>query len=388
MQLFDYLHPVSSSILELLAQSCSPKSLFHQTQFVAPKTDELGNYQLAVLGIPEDRFQDKLNGCSEAPDSIRMQLYALMKPRIDVKILDLGNIIKGNSFSDTHIAVKEVVHALIVQKVPVLILGGSEDLIAAQYKAYKGIQSNLQMVVVDSRVNMQIHAEEEKQSYLPRIITAHPNYLFNITQAGYQSYFVEPETYDAFERMNFDMLRLGALRGNIQDLEPYCRNADMLAFSMNAIRASDAPAQQGASPNGFNGEEACQIARYAGASNDISSFGIYNLLPHMDQGEISIALAAQMAWFFIEGIMNRRMEYPSLESNDYMIYRTTSKNADEEIVFYKSLMSNRWWMEVPYPRERSHQEGKFLVPCSYKDYQSALNEELPDRWLKTYQKLL
>jgi formiminoglutamase len=71
-----------------------------------------------------------------------------------------------------------------------------------------------------------------------------------------------------------------------------------------------------------------------------------------------------------------------------MIYRTTSKNADEEIVFYKSLMSNRWWMEVPYPRERSSHEGKFLVPCSYKDYQSALSEELPDRWLKTYQKLL
>ncbi len=388
MQLFDYLNPVSPSIIEMLEQSCSAKSLFHQTRFSFPELTALASYELVVLGVPEDRFQEHLNGCSESPDRIRMQLYALMKPRIDVKILDLGNLIKGNSFTDTHVAVQQVLHELLTLKIPVLILGGSEDLIAAQYKAYKGIQSNLQMVVVDSRVNMHMHLEEQAQSYLPRIIAAHPNYLFNITQAGYQSYFVEPETYDAFERMNFDMLRLGALRGNIQDIEPYCRNADMLAFSMNAIRASDAPAQHGASPNGFNGEEACQIARYAGASNDISSFGIYNLMPQMDQGEVSIALAAQMAWFFIEGIMNRRVEYPTSESNDYMIYRTTSKNADEEIIFYKSLMSNRWWMEVPYPRERSSQEGKFLVPCSYKDYQSALNEELPDRWLKTYQKLL
>jgi arginase family enzyme len=384
----DFLQPISEFVQGRFREHCSPKSLFFQTHFFDDKIKSFESYQLAILGIPEDRYGSDFLGCAEAPDQIRKNLYALIKPRVDMKIIDLGNIKKGNALTDTYVAVESVINEVLRKKIPVLILGGSEDLIACQYKAYYGIQANLQMVAVDSKVNMHTPEDSNKLSYLPRIIASEPNFLFNITQAAYQSYFVEPETYDAFERMNFDMVRLGALRGNMSDIEPYCRNADMLSFSMNAIRASDAPAQFNASPNGLSGEEACQIARYAGISNDISSFGIYNLLPGLDREGVSSALASQMAWYFIEGLCNRRQEYPLPDSNDYMVYRTTSRNADEEIVFYKSIMSNRWWMEIPYPRERSAQEGKFMVPCSYKDYQTAQNDEIPDRWLKTYQKLL
>ena len=95
-----------------------------------------------------------------------------------------------------------------------------------------------------------------------------------------------------------------------------------------------------------------------------------------------------MLWYFVEGYVNRHHDYPAVESNDYIMYRTNSKNLTHEVVFYKSVLTNRWWMEVPYPNERSMQEGKFLVPCSYKDYQTALQDELPDKWMKTYQKLL
>ncbi len=29
-----------------------------------------------------------------------------------------------------------------------------------------------------------------------------------------------------------------------------------------------------------------------------------------------------------------------------------------------------------------------FVPCSYQDYQTALNQEIPDRWWKVQQKLM
>jgi hypothetical protein len=45
-------------------------------------------------------------------------------------------------------------------------------------------------------------------------------------------------------------------------------------------------------------------------------------------------------------------------------------------------------MEVPYPNERSKHKGMFMVPCNYSDYQAAQNDEIPDRWLKTYHKLM
>jgi hypothetical protein len=95
-----------------------------------------------------------------------------------------------------------------------------------------------------------------------------------------------------------------------------------------------------------------------------------------------------MLWYFIDGFYNRKYDYPTIESKDYMIYRTTFKAGDYEIVFYKNIYNERWWMEVPYPKERSNQKGIFMVPCSYSDYQAALNDEIPDRWMRAYQKLL
>jgi hypothetical protein len=29
-----------------------------------------------------------------------------------------------------------------------------------------------------------------------------------------------------------------------------------------------------------------------------------------------------------------------------------------------------------------------MVPCNYSDYQAALNDEIPDRWMRAYQKLI
>ncbi len=383
----EYLNPLAESFINVLKQHCSAKSLFQNTWFLKDSYPEDQTFDIAILGVNEDRFKPEYEGCALAPNKVRKEFYALIKPRNDLKIIDLGNIQAGNSINDTHFALKQVLNPLLAQKTVVLIIGGSQDLMAAQYAAYQGNCQNMHVLLVDAKVDVHTHENSIEDNYLPRIIAHEPGYLFNITQAGYQSYYVEPETYDAFERMNFDMMRLGSLRGNMQEIEPFCRNANMLGFSMQAIRAADAPAQLKPSPNGFGGEEACQLCRYAGMSNDVMSAGFYDLNPNADINNITSALLAQMLWYFVEGYANRRNDYPVAESNDYITYRTNSKNLTHEVVFYKSKLSNRWWMEVPYPRERSTHEGKFLVPCSYKDYQTALNDELPDKWMKTFQKL-
>ncbi len=385
----DYLLPLSTAIIQSFDQSISHKTLLQSTRFFQGESLDLAEFDLVILGVQDDRFRKEYEGCAAAPDLVRKDLYALVKPRTDVRILDLGNITAGNSVSDTHFALRKTLESLHKSRVLTLIIGGTQDMMSMQYASFQGLTPNMQLLVVDAKMDMQAYEQTIENNYLPRIIAHEPEFLFNITQAGYQGHYVEAETYDAFERMNFDMLRLGSLRGNnMQEIEPYCRNAHMMGFSMQAIRASDAPAQSKPSPNGFSGEEACQICRYAGMSNDMLSAGFYDLNPSFDQNGVSISLMAQMIWYFIEGYANRRQDYPVAESKDYLIYHTTNKNMNRELTFYKSVLSNRWWMEVPYPHERSQHDGKFLVPCSYKDYQTAQNDEIPDRWMKTYQKLL
>jgi hypothetical protein len=46
-------------------------------------------------------------------------------------------------------------------------------------------------------------------------------------------------------------------------------------------------------------------------------------------------------------------------------------------------------MDVPYPAGSVEKyERHHLVPCTYEDYELALEQEMPDRWWKTFQKLI
>ncbi len=384
----EYLQSIKKSTIESLAARVNARSLFHSTSFYEGKIIENTTFDLFILGVKDDRFRPEYKGCKDAPDAVREELYSLIKPRKDLSILDLGNIEAGAAISDTRFALTQVLAPLLKQKSIVILIGGSQDLIASQYAAFQGISSNLQVVVVDAKAEMQMYEDSTANNYLPNIIAHEPDYLFNLTQAAYQGYYVEPETYDAFERMNFDMLRLGSLRGNIQEIEPYLRDAQMLAFSIKAIRGSDAMGQIKPSPNGLTGEEACQITRYAGMASDLRCAGFFDYNPNLDNNGASALLLAQMIWYFIDGYTARRLDYPAAESNDYLIYRIPISNLNEELTFYKSKLTDRWWMEIPYPHERSKHQGKFLMPCSYKDFQTAQNNEIPDRWMKSYQKLI
>ncbi len=388
MPLTDFLSPLNEAVFYKIKDS-SPRSMINVADMYINKMPELDAAHLAIIGVQEDRLHENDNGAGLSPDAIRTHFYQLVKPKFDIQLVDLGNIRAGETVNDTLFALNEVVKELLDKKIVPIILGGTQDLAYAQFTAYQGKRPNLQMAVCDSKFDLKQNEQQpEASNYLYKTISHQPNYLFNVVHLGNQNYFIEQESFDAFERMNFDSHRVGAIKNNIAETEPLLRNADLFVFSANSIRASDCPASLEANPNGFFGEDACQIMRYAGMGNELSSVGVYDISSLKDIDGRSAKLVSQMLWYFIEGFYNRRNDYPIADSKDYMIYRTTFKNNNYEITFYKHILSDRWWMEVPYPKERSAQKDSYMVPCSYKDYQAAQNDEIPDRWMKAYQKLL
>jgi hypothetical protein len=179
------------------------------------------------------------------------------------------------------------------------------------------------------------------------------------------------------------------VRANIEETEPMVRNADILSIDVTSIRHSDAPASNQSSPNGFYGEEICQICRYAGMSDKLSSIGFYELNPALDVSDQSAFLFAEMIWYFLDGFANRQHDFPEKTSEDFIKYTVHNEEFSEELVFLKSKKTNRWWMvvgtkEVIGRKYTRHQ----YVPCSYSDYQMALNQEIPDRWWKVQQKIM
>lgn len=350
----------------------------------------LDTIDLAIIGVNESRHSINNFECNRAADAVRPFLYSLYSFNQQVKIADIGNIEAGETSEDTYFALREVLKHLFERNIIPIIIGGSQDITYANYLAYESMGQVINITSIDSRFDLG-NAEEEfnSRSYLSKIVLHQPNFLFNFTNLGYQTYFVDTESAKLMHKMLFDVYRLGVLRANLEETEPLVRNADLISFDIGAIRQSDAPGNANASPNGFYGEEACQITRYAGMSDKVSSIGFYEINPKLDNNNQSAHLVAQMIWYFMEGFYQRKNDFPHKQKHEYLKYTVTIENGKYEIVFYKSKKSGRWWMHVPVNELiETKYERHFMVPCSYNDYQTALNNEIPDRWWQVYQKMM
>jgi formiminoglutamase len=347
---------------------------------------------IAIIGVQDDRNAIDNPGCALAPDYVREKLYRLNEGNYNTKIVDLGNIRHGATVTDTYFALKTVVSELISKNILPVIIGGGQDITYAQYMAYEKLEQKVDLVVIDSHFDLEEDkylegVETTSGSYLNKIFLHEPNYLINFSNLGYQTYFTSQAGLRVMEKLYFDVHRLGELSGQIAASEPVIRNATMISFDMGAIRSSEAMGNANATPNGFYGEEACQLCRYAGFNDKLSSIGFYEFNPAYDSNGQTALLLAQMIWYFIDGFYNRKQDFPLNPKSQYLIYKTSLRHDEHEVVFVKSKKSDRWWMQVPYPNGGSMNERFHLVPCCYDDYKTAVSGEMPDLWWRTYQKL-
>ncbi len=347
---------------------------------------------LVLFGVLDDRMAIGNSGCAAAADTIRKHLYALYQGEYKLRLADLGNIRPGETLADTYAAVKTVCSELIKSGIIPIIIGGGQDITYAQYLAYEKLEQKVEVSIVDSRFDIdQDHTENaplNSQTYINHIILHEPDYLFNLNSLAYQTYFVSKESVAMYDKLYFNAMRLGLIAGKVDHIEPIIRAADMVSFDVGAIRFSDAPGNAHATANGLFGDEACQICRYAGMSDKLTSIGFYEYNPALDNRAQTAMLLTQMIWYFIDGFYNRKHDAPLVPKSAYITYRTSVHNDAYELVFVKSKKSDRWWMQVPYSGSKSVNERYHLVPCRYEDYQTAVSGEMPDLWWKTHQKLI
>lgn len=311
------------------------------------------NADLVIVGVREDRDAVNNEGCALAPDYVRKHLYNLYPGMFRPKIVDLGNIRAGFNISDTYFAVSSALGEILEKNIVPIIIGGSQGITYANYQAYEKLGQIINIVAIDPMLDLgRSENEMNSRSYLSNIILHQPNYLFNFGNIGYQTYFNDQEALKLMKNLMFDTYRLGVVRNNIEDAEPIVRNADLLTVDVSCIRHSDAPGNGNSSPNGFYGEEICQIIRYAGLSDKLTSIGFYETNPRLDPHGQTAHLVAQMIWFFIEGFYNRPKDFPFRNEEDYMKYRVNISDHKEEVVFFKSKKTDRWWMEIPLPSEQ------------------------------------
>ena len=383
---FNFLSPVPDTVLahnELLSQQTIGKKLkIHSKTHGIPDLDDV---QIALIGVLENRNDVNYIGEEFSLNEIRKSFYSLFPGNWNISVADLGDINKGETFEDTYFALKTAVSILIKKNIIPVILGGSQDLTYANYRAYDTFAPMVNIVNVDSKFDLGDSSKPIKNSsFVGKIIIEKPYNLFNYSTIGYQTYFNSQEEIDLMDKLFFEAYRLGNVTTNINLVEPVMRDANIVSLDLSCIKSSEVSTKQQFSPNGFEGKEICAISRYAGISNKVTSFGIYEYKPSKDDDATSM-LIAQIIWYFIEGFTCRIHDEDFTQENEYQ--RFTVLVDDQELIFYKSKKTGRWWIEIPFLLNIDNKLKKHtLLPCMHQDYKDACENKIPERWYKANRK--
>ena len=338
--------------------------------------DDLWSYDVFIIGVPEGRFSLGNEGCDLAPDEIRSSLNGLYEGEWSLKILDLGNLRIGQTVEDTYAILEQLTTYLIERGGVLLILGGGHDLMTPIYKGHSALGRPLNFASIDAYLDFQDGDSYHSRSFLSHLLASKKSMLSNYNLFGYQTYLCNPKEVHLLNQMDFNLIRLGEVNSDLNEMEPYIRCVDHLSVDISVIKASEAPANTYSSPNGMTAEGLCMMLRYAGLSNRVKSVLFSELNPRLDKNSQSAKVYAQAIWYFLEGLHLRQSDLLTEKLSDFKVFHVHSELT--ELVFYKSLVSDKWWVDF------SNQKGSAenLLPCSSLDYFKAVDGELSGRMLK------
>lgn len=378
----NYFSPVSQDVLAFKETLNQNQIGFNIDCYAGDQFPDINNIDIALIIVPENR-----GSVSDLESSsylqFRKSFYHLFQGNWKLRISDFGDLKAGDNLKDTYFALRDIVSHLLSQSVFPLVLGGTQDLVYPIYQAYESFTKGVNLLCVDSRFDL-IDLDGlniNSRNFIGYIIKQEVNHLTNFINLGFQSYLCQNDESHLLEKMLFESCRLGDLRENIKESEPYLRSADIVSFDLSAIKQADAPGTSFPSPNGLEAHHACVLSRYAGMSDRVSSFGLFEFDSLKDSTSQTVNLMSQIIWYFLEGFSLRVNDYPSSKTinMNYQKYLIPVKNSNLQFVFYKSKNTGRWWVSscMDFDQETNYKES--VTPCSYEDYLNTISGDIPKR---------
>jgi arginase family enzyme len=256
----------------------------------------------------------------------------------------------------------------------VVILGGSHDLMLAQYYAFADKQQAIDAAGVDAIIDINLESPARSDHFLMELLTSEPNYMNHYSHLGFQSFFVHPRMLETMDKLRFDCFRVGVVKERIEEMEPVLRGCHIFSFDISALAHAFAPANT-ITPNGLSGEEACTLLQYAGMSTTMRTIGLYGFQPENDREHLTAKQLAQMLWYLMDGLSRGAREASLEERSSFNEFHTVF--AEVETVFLQSKKTGRWWMQLPDSQ---------WMPCSHRDYLLASTDQMPERWLRAQER--
>ena len=330
--------------------------------------NSLESLDIVIFSINEYRFNSGTPKSFNANKDFRKKLYSLYYGNWDLNIYDLGNLENGNLVSDTQFALTKILDFFSKNKILVITIGGSQNLL---YNMYSSLKETLQKINLVS-VNNKIDFANNNESFLSKVIMDENNKLANFANIGYQKHLASVPENKLLDKMYFESINLGKIKSNLAEAEPFLRDSDIVSFNINSVKSGDLNnAHQ--YPNGLSSYELCSLSRFSGLSSRV------NIVSFFENWDLSImnSLLAESTWYVIDGYSTRIKENPINDSNDFVYYYIELDNY--KFKFYRSKLSDRWWVE--FLNDQLISVKKDIISCTYNDYINCKNSIIPERIL-------
>jgi len=370
----DLLKPVSDSLIDELNENYLQGSIYkklaiHTSSFGIP---DLESTNVCIIGLDEYR-NSFFQSATQDLDSLRREFYKLKFSNWKLSISDLGNLPNGNTVDDTYHALYEICKELLSKKIVLILIGGSNDLIYPIFKSFDSYSDKVNIVSIDNQFDLYQESElVSGRTYMNKIIIDDSNSLNDFTNIGYQRHLCSHDELQLMEKLFFEYISLGEISENNMKAEPIMRNSNIVGFDMKSLSFSASFNQTQGNPNGIDPRLACILTKYAGQSNKTNFLGLFEL----SNNKVSSKLYSEIIWYFLDGVDKRIIESNFNDSQTFNKYIVQTSGRD--IIFYKSKISEKWWMLVDTSKNKSIS----YLPCLESDYLEALNDNIPIRWLK------
>ena len=371
----ELLIPVSDQVLSIPSISV-PQTLGNKLQIHSKKAGlpKFKNARIAIVGVQETRSIGQPHQRKQNLNGIRKSLYSLYFGNWNNKIIDLGDIPIGDKENDSYKALNDIAIEMYQRNILLIALGGSQENTLGFCSVFNELEVYYNLTSIDYKFDFGGDGNLiSPESYMSKIIANRPNYMTNFCNLGYQSYMVAQDEIDLMERLHFESIRLGSLISDLTIVEPLMRDSDIVSMDMTAVKSNEL--QGGLTQvNGLTAQQFCALARYVGISDRVKFVGVSNI----PDSSTSSSLTAQAVWYIIEGMHYRVNEHPFSTKENSVRYVVSCD--DQELIFYQSSLSKRWWLEVQSKHDSNLE--KVLISCSEKDFYTAEKGTVPERWWK------
>ncbi|HON18869.1 MAG TPA: arginase family protein [Salinivirgaceae bacterium] len=332
--------------------------------------------KIALIGIPDERFyrtSGKIN--YDTTEAIRKALSTLIFNQRK-KIIDLGDLVPGESPRDTIFGLSELLLILLKNQLTPLIFGGGEELIYGIYEAIQYRKTQIKHTHIDFKIDKAIGTEISPDNIIQHISREFP-YIHERHFLGTQAYY-SPERDFSKDGHTLELkCRLGEIHQNLLDTEPIFRDSTFTTIDMDAVRSSDYPANNLQMPNGLYAEEICQLSWFSGISETSKVFGVFNYTNNNDPSGQGAILIAQILWHYIDGFYSRYHDpKPSIKTKEnFILNHVCSSLLKSNLIFYKSQKTGRIWLLIENKRKKT----TTFIPVSKTEYSSMVNDQIPEK---------